>query len=199
MKQQENMLLSRLTQYEHMYLRACNKIAALERSVAAYSEELAARDRVVVSMEGRIRELEELPKSWEGERLRILGDCDRYKQERDDERASHVETKKELERLREDVTSLREGAEALRLSKEANVDFHSVVQVLQRRMFHTNSDATAYMKGEVEFDERRMKDMNFKDVVEEANKLSRELVAGTEDSPIGTGKEPELPLSLIHI
>lgn len=195
MKQQENMLLSRLTQYEHMYLRACNKIAALERSVAAYSEELAARDRVVVSMEGRIRELEELPKSWEGERLRILGDCDRYKQERDDERASHVETKKELERLREDVTSLREGAEALRLSKEANVDFHSVVQVLQRRMFHTNSDATAYMKGEVEFDERRMKDMNFKDVVEEANKLSRELVAGTEDSPIGTGKEPELPRS----
>lgn len=31
--------------------------------------------------------------------------------------------------------------------------------------------------------------------MEEANKLSRKLVAGSEDSPIGTGKEPELPRS----
>ena len=36
--------------------------------------------------------------------------------------------------------------------------------------------------------------LDFKDV-EEANKLSREFVAGSEDSPIGTGKEPELPRS----
>lgn len=31
--------------------------------------------------------------------------------------------------------------------------------------------------------------------MEEANKFSRKLVAGSEDSPIGTGKEPELPRS----
>ena len=37
--------------------------------------------------------------------------------------------------------------------------------------------------------------LDFKDVEEEANKLSRELVAGFEESPIGTGKEPELPRS----
>ena len=75
------------------------------------------------------------------------------------------------------------------------MDLHSVVTVLQRRLFKTNSDASSYMKGEVEFDERRMNDMEFTDVVDEANKLASGIIEEVDQTPVDTGKEPKLPKS----
>lgn len=63
----------------------------------------------------------------------------------------------------------------MKLSEQANVDLLSVVQVLQRRLFLSNSDASSYMKGQVDFDERRMSEMSFDDVVSEADKLVKKL------------------------
>lgn len=57
----------------------------------------------------------------------------------------------------------------------------------QRRLFKTNSDASSYMKGEVEFDERRMNDMEFTDVVDEANKLACGLNEEVDKIPVDTG------------
>lgn len=70
-----------------------------------------------------------------------------------------------------------------------------MVLVLQRRLFKTNSDASSYMKGEVEFDERRMNDMEFTDVVDEANKLASGIIEEVDQTPVDTGKEPKLPKS----
>lgn len=39
----------------------------------------------------------------------------------------------------------------MKLCEQANVDLLSVVQVLQRRLFQSNSDASSYMKGQVDF------------------------------------------------
>ena len=129
------------------------------------------------------------------EKAQLQSQRDCYKKERDEERESHSQTKKELAKAKEEITKLQESKEAKELSEQANVDLHSVVLVLQRRLFKTNSDASSYMKGEVEFDERRMNDMEFTDVVDEANKLASGIIEEVDQTPVDTGKEPKLPKS----
>lgn len=75
----------------------------------------------------------------------------------------------------------------------SSVDLKSVVDILQRRLFQTNSDASAYMHGSMELDERRLEEMGFEEVVGEAKKLVDELNADTDNSPVDTGKQPPLP------
>ncbi len=182
------MILNQLNQYRNLYLQANNKIEGLKHAVAQHENELKTRQELIESMDSRILEFE---KDYEA----VAADRDDYKAKYEQECDSHVKTKEELKALREENAKLQNAKEAKELSEQANVDLHSVVQVLQHRLFKTNSDATAYMKGEVEFDERRMNDMEFKDVVEEADKLVKELNEEVDKTPVDPGKEPELPKS----
>ncbi len=182
------MILNQLKQYRNLYLQANNKIEGLKHAVAQHENELKTRQELIESMDSRILEFE---KDYEA----VAADRDDYKAKYEQECDSHVKTKEELKALREENAKLQDAKEAKELSEQANVDLHSVVQVLQHRLFKTNSDATAYMKGEVEFDERRMNDMEFKDVVEEADKLVKELNEEVDKTPVDPGKEPELPKS----
>lgn len=104
----------------------------------------------------------------------------------------HSHTKSELKEAKAEIAKLQEGKEALKLSEEANVDLKSVVDILQRRLFQTNSDASAYMHGSMELDERRLEEMGFEEVVGESKKLVDELNADTDNSPVDTGKQPPL-------
>ena len=195
MKQQENMILSQLDQYKNMYLQANNENARLKHAVTEHDNELKANQNTIESMENRILALE-------NENKEITAERDEYKTKCELECDSHSKTKEELTKTKEELTKakeeiekLREAKEAKDLSEQANVDLHSVVQVLQHRLFKTNSDATNYMKGEMEADECRMNDMDFKDVVEEANKLVKELNEEVDQTPVDPGKDPELPKS----
>ena len=195
MKQQENMILSQLDQYKNMYLQANNENARLKHAVTEHDNELKANQNTIESMENRILALE-------NENKEITAERDEYKTKCELECDSHSKTKEELTKTKEELTKakeeiekLREAKEAKDLSEQANVDLHSVVQVLQHRLFKTNSDATNYMKGEMETDECRMNDMDFKDVVEEANKLVKELNEEVDQTPVDPGKDPELPKS----
>lgn len=195
MKQQENMILNKLNQYKNLYLQASNENAHLKHAVSKHEDELEANRKTIDSMDSRILELEENQKEWDKEKAQLQSQRDCYKKERDEERESHSQTKKELAKAKEKITKLQESKEAKELSEQANVDLHSVVLVLQRRLFKTNSDASSYMKGEVEFDERRMNDMEFTDVVDEANKLASGIIEEVDQTPVDTGKEPKLPKS----
>ena len=195
MKQQENMILNQLDQYKNMYLQANNENARLKHAVTEHDNELKANQNTIESMENRILALE-------NENKEITAERDEYKTKCELECDSHSKTKEELTKTKEELTKakeeiekLREAKEAKDLSEQANVDLHSVVQVLQHRLFKTNSDATNYMKGEMEADECRMNDMDFKDVVEEANKLVKELNEEVDQTPVDPGKDPELPKS----
>lgn len=170
------MILNKLNQYKNLYLQASNENAHLKHAVSKHEDELEANRKTIDSMDSRILELEENQKEWDKEKAQLQSQRDCYKKERDEERESHSQTKKELAKAKEKITKLQESKEAKELSEQANVDLRSVVLVLQRRLFKTNSDASSYMKGEVEFDERRMNDMEFTDVVDEANKLAVELL-----------------------
>lgn len=154
MKQQENMILNKLNQYKNLYLQASNENAHLKHAVSKHEDELEANRKTIDSMDSRILELEENQKEWDKEKAQLQSQRDCYKKERDEERESHSQTKKELAKAKEKITKLQESKEAKELSEQANVDLRSVVLVLQRRLFKTNSDASSYMKGEVEFDER---------------------------------------------
>lgn len=195
MKQQENMILNKLNLYKNLYLQTSNENAHLKRAVSKHEDELEANRKTIESMDSRILELEENQKEWDKEKAQLQSQRDCYKKERDEERESHSQTKKELAKAKEEITKLQESKEAKELSEQANVDLHSVVLVLQRRLFKTNSDASSYMKGEVEFDERRMNDMEFTDVVDEANKLASGIIEEVDQTPVDTGKEPKLPKS----
>lgn len=195
MKQQVNMILNQLNQYRNMYLQASNEIASLKHAATEHENELEASRKTIESMESRVHELEEEQKCWDKEKVQLQSERDNYKKERDEECEAHALTKKELAKANEEIKKLQESKEAKELSEQANVDLHSVVQVLQHRLFKTNSDATAYMKGEVEFDERRMEDMEFKDVVAEADKLVKELNEEADKTPVVPDEEPKLPKS----
>lgn len=189
------MILNKLNQYKNLYLQASNENAHLKHAVSKHEDELEANRKTIDSMDSRILELEENQKEWDKEKAQLQSQRDFYKKERDEERESHSQTKKELAKAKEEITKLQESKEAKELSEQANVDLHSVVLVLQRRLFKTNSDASSYMKGEVEFDERRMNDMEFTDVVDEANKLASGIIEEVDQTPVDTGKEPKLPKS----
>ena len=195
MKQQENMILSKLNQYKNLYLQASNENAHLKHAVSKHEDELEANRKTIESMNSRILELEENQKEWDKEKAQLQSQRDCYKKERDEEREDHLKTKAELKLAKEDIAKLQVAKEAKELSEQANVDLLSVVQVLQRRLFQSNSDASSYMKGQVDFDERRMSEMSFDDVVSEADKLVKELNGDVDGTPVDTGKDPELPNS----
>ena len=195
MKQQENMILNQLNQYKNLYLQASNENAHLKHAVSKHEDELEANRKTIESMDSRILELEENQKEWDKEKAQLESQRDCYKKERDEEREDHLKTKAELKLAKEDIAKLQVAKEAKELSEQANVDLLSVVQVLQRRLFQSNSDASSYMKGQVDFDERLMSEMSFDDVVSEADKLVKELNGDVDGTPVDTGKDPELPNS----
>ena len=195
MKQQENMILNKLNQYKNLYLQASNENAHLKHAVSKHEDELEANRKTIESMDSRILELEENQKEWDKEKAQLQSQRDCYKKERDEEREDHLKTKAELKLAKEDIAKLQVAKEAKELSEQANVDLLSVVQVLQRRLFQSNSDASSYMKGQVDFDERLMSEMSFDDVVSEADKLVKELNGDVDGTPVDTGKDPELPNS----
>ena len=187
------MIQSRLKMYERMYLELRNENACLKHAAKQHEDELNAKQQMLDERECRIREVEEENKLLRTERVAILGERDAYKQKYESECESHAHTKSVLKEAKTEITKLQEGKEALKLSEEANVDLKSVVDILQRRLFQTNSDASAYMHGSMELDERRLEEMGFEEVVGEAKKLVDELNADTDNSPVDTGKQPPLP------
>ena len=196
------MILNQLDQYKNMYLQANNENARLKHAVTEHDNELKANQNTIESMENRILALENENKEITAERDEYKTKCElecdshsKTKEELTKTKEELTKTKEELTKAKEEIEKLREAKEAKDLSEQANVDLHSVVQVLQHRLFKTNSDATNYMKGEMEADECRMNDMDFKDVVEEANKLVKELNEEVDQTPVDPGKDPELPKS----
>lgn len=187
------MIQSRLKMYERMYLELRNENACLKHAAKQHEDELNAKQQMLDERECRIREVEEENKLLRTERVAISGERDTYKQKYESECESHAHTKSVLKEAKTEITKLQEGKEALKLSEEANVDLKSVVDILQRRLFQTNSDASAYMHGSMELDERRLEEMGFEEVVGEAKKLVDELNADTDNSPVDTGKQPPLP------
>ena len=187
------MILNKLNQYKNLYLQASSENAHLKHAMSKHEDELEANRKTIESMDSRILELEEELIEAEQNVKQISEGLDSCKKKLAEEREDHLKTKAELKQAKEDIAKLQVAKEAKELSEQANVDLLSVVQVLQRRLFQSNSDASSYMKGQVDFDERRMSEMSFDDVVSEADKLVKELNGDVDGTPVDTGKDPELP------
>ena len=94
------MILNKLNQYKNLYLQASNENAHLKHAVSKHEDELEANRKTIDSMDSRILELEENQKEWDKEKAQLQSQRDFYKKERDEERESHSQTKRNWQKPR---------------------------------------------------------------------------------------------------
>lgn len=94
------MILNQLNQYKNLYLQASNENAHLKHAVSKHEDELETNRKTIESMDSRILELEENQKEWDKEKAQLQSQRDCYKKERDEERESHSQTKKDWQKPR---------------------------------------------------------------------------------------------------
>lgn len=85
MKQQVDMIQSRLKMYERMYLDVRNENVCLKHAAKQYGDELNAKQQMLDERDSRIREVEEEIKLLRTERVAISGERDAYKQKYESE------------------------------------------------------------------------------------------------------------------
>ena len=99
----------------------------------------------------------------EGERLRL--DLEQqvlqWKSKYETEHMSAEEVRVECESLKSRVSEFES------LAKDAGTDYESVINVIRRRQFNTNSDATRYLNGEVGVSDARLSGLDLNGLVRE--------------------------------
>lgn len=103
----------------------------------------------------------------------------------------------EISSLKSRIESLEGAQEIAEAAAQANVDYKSIIDLIRHRQFNHNSDASRFLKGELDPDDPYLKEMGFEEVI-------RQLMKETEDVPVPSrssdehtsdkkGKEPKLP------
>ena len=83
----------------------------------------------------------------------------------------------EISSLKADLEKLEGAQEVAEVAAQANVDYKSIIDLIQHRQFNHNSDASRFLKGELDPDDPYLKEMGFEDVI-------RQIMKDTEDVPV---------------
>lgn len=83
----------------------------------------------------------------------------------------------EISSLKADLEKLEGAQEVAEVAAQANVDYKSIIDLIQHRQFNHNSDASRFLKGELEPDDPYLKELGFEDVI-------RQIMKDTEDVPV---------------
>ena len=103
----------------------------------------------------------------------------------------------EISSLRSRIESLEGAQEIAEAAAQANMDYKSIIDLIRHRQFNHNSDASRFLKGELDPDDPHLKEMGFEEVI-------RQIMKATEDVPVPSrgpeghtsdkkDKEPKLP------
>lgn len=103
----------------------------------------------------------------------------------------------EISSLKSRIESLEGAQEIAEAAAQANMDYKSIIDLIRHRLFNHNSDASRFLKGELDPDDPYLKEMGFEEVI-------RQIMKETEDVPVPSreckenngGKkdeEPKLP------
>lgn len=83
----------------------------------------------------------------------------------DEEAAKVAERDKEISGLKERLQKYMDLQEIADAAKESNMDYNDVLQVIKRRTFQRNSDATRFLNGEIDPDDPLLEEMGFEEVI----------------------------------
>ena len=83
----------------------------------------------------------------------------------------------EISSLKADLEKLEGAQDVAEVAAQANVDYRSIIDLIQHRQFNHNSDASRFLKGELDPDDPYLKEMGFEEVI-------RQIMKDTEDVPV---------------
>lgn len=170
----------------------------LEMEVVRLNNLLASRDEYVSFLEVEL-------KSIEGEHAQELALKDefiaeqsetisRLRKEKDAVREEVADARKELDEARAVILSLQgqileSNADRSQLEKDnedqqrltelaskAKMDFKDIVNLLQNRIFNTNSDRTRYLNGAIDLNDPLISEMGFEAIIQEVFRQTDEII-----------------------
>ena len=170
----------------------------LEMEVVRLNNLLASRDEYVSFLEVEL-------KSIEGEHAQELALKDefiaeqsetisRLRKEKDAVREEVADARKELDEARAVILSLQgqileSNADKSQLEKDnedqqrltelaskAKMDFKDIVNLLQNRIFNTNSDRTRYLNGAIDLNDPLISEMGFEAIIQEVLRQTDEII-----------------------
>ncbi len=101
--------------------------------------------------------------------------------------SSNKDKDAEISSLKCEVERLKGAQEVADVAAQANVDYKSIITLIQHRQFNHNSDASRFLKGELDPDDPYLKEMGFEEVI-------RQIMKNTEDVPSSSGDSKEAPV-----
>ena len=117
------------------------------------------------------------------------------------EQETREECAAEIDFLKSEVERLKGAQEVADAATHANVDYKSIIDLIQHRQFNHNSDASRFLKGELDPDDPYLKEMGFEEVIRQIMKEtenvssplleSKEEPAGKKEKDVGLPKRTE--------
>lgn len=103
----------------------------------------------------------------------------------------------EIDFLKSEVERLKGAQEVADAAAQANVDYKSVLDLIQHRLFNHNSDASRFLNGELDPDDPYLKEMGFEEVIRQIMKKTEEVPVSSRECKESTGgikeEDPKLP------
>ena len=170
----------------------------LEMEVVRLNNRLASRDEYVSFLESELKSVE----SEHAEELAlkdefIAGQAEtisNLRKEKEDAMEDAADARKELGEARAVILSLQgmiieSNADKNQLEKEnedkqkltelaskAKMDFKDIVNLLQNRIFNTNSDRTRYLNGAIDLNDPLISEMGFEAIIQEVLRQTDEII-----------------------
>jgi hypothetical protein len=91
------------------------------------------------------------------------------------ERETREECAAEIDFLKSEIERLKGAQEIADAASQANIDYKSIISLIQHRQFNHNSDASRFLKGELDPDDPYLKEMGFEEVIRQIMKNTEEL------------------------
>ena len=110
--------------------------------------------------------------------------------------ASNKDKDTEISSLKCEVEKLKGAQEVADAATHANVDYKSIIDLIQHRQFNHNSDASRFLKGELDPDDPYLKEMGFEEVIRKIMKETENIsspIHESKDEPAGK-KEKDVKL-----
>ena len=181
-----------------------NENARLRNSLSHYEAKEAEKDVLAENHAAVIKEnadlREELKKARE-ERDRLMAVHETDEKEKESLKAELAIARNSMREAGEAIKSMHEqlerrteeqkaADEIISKCKRENVDFHSVVRLLQLRMFNKNSDRATFLNGDLELDQKLVDELGLDLYI---NKLLHDTdqadIVAEQDSKVKTGEE----------
>ena len=103
----------------------------------------------------------------------------------------------EIDFLKSEVERLKGAQEVADAAAQANVDNKSILDLIRHRQFNHNSDASRFLKGELDPDDPYLKEMGFDEVIRQIMKKTEDVPVPSRECKDTTGgkkeEDPKLP------